>query len=277
MRKFGATCAKWLGVVWGPSPHNGCAGGWAARDKPLEVAPVSKRLRLLLSLACALAAGAICTAYTTHVRDEAERARTEAMRRYGGEVVQLVVATRTIEAGEVVNMADVETRDWLSSLVPDGAQTSVDDVVGLEVSVPACSGAPLTELNFRDPEQMADIPSGHVAVSVPITEKLGVTTGIAVGTHVVAYRATEGTAELIGGDATVLGVPGTSSSVARGSLTIAVTAKDVPEVLTASASGELRLVVPADDVTELEAGTSKESVSVPPVDANKDAGEGKDE
>ncbi len=225
-----------------------------------------KRLRLAVSMLCALVVGAVCLAYTAHVRDEAERTRTEAMRRYGGEVISLVVATRTIEAGEVLTMTDIESRDWLSSLAPVGAQTSVDDVVGREVSVPVCSGAPLTELNFRDPDEMAEVPAGHVAVSVPVTEKLGVATGIAVGTHVVVYRATEDVVKLIGGDATVLAVPSGASSMGRGSLTIAVTAKDVPEVLAASATGDLRLVVPAADVKELASGASVSKVSVPPVE-----------
>lgn len=224
---------------------------------------MSKRLRIAVSMVCAVLAATVCLAYTTHVREEADRTRTEAMRRYGGEVVSLVAAVRAIEAGEVVTMADVETRDWLSSLAPEGAQTNIDDVLGREVSVPVSAGAPLTELNFRDPETMAEIPSGHVAVAVPITEKLGVTTGISVGTHVVTYRATDGSAELIGGDATVLAVP-SGSSVSRGSLTIAVTAADVPAVLAASASGDLRIVVPADDVKKLAEGGASQA-SVPPV------------
>ena len=225
---------------------------------------MSKRLRIAVSMVCAVLAATVCLAYTTHVREEADRTRTEAMRRYGGEVVSLVAAVRAIEAGEVVTMADVETRDWLSSLAPEGAQTNIDDVLGREVSVPVSAGAPLTELNFRDPETMAEIPSGHVAVAVPITEKLGVTTGISVGTHVVTYRATDGSAELIGGDATVWGVP-SGSSVSRGSLTIAVTAADVPAVLAASASGDLRIVVPADDVKKLAEGGTGRGASVPPV------------
>ncbi len=237
---------------------------------------MSKRPRVVISLACALLAVAICAAYVGSVREEAARASTEAMRRYGGEVVSLVVATRTIEAGEVVSMVDVETREWLSSLAPEGAQTSVDEVVGREVSVPACAGAPLTSLNFRDPGEMAEIPAGHVAVSIPITEKLGVTYGIAVGTHVVTYRATEGSAELIGGDATVLAVPGTGNSMGRGSLTIAVTAKDVPTVLAASASGDLRLVVPADDVRELATGAEATKTSVPPAQKNREEGSAQD-
>ena len=223
-----------------------------------------KRWRVLLSLACSAVAGVACLAYTAHVRSEADRVRTETMRRYGGDVVTLVVASRTLEAGEVVSAADVEMRDWLSSLAPEGAKTSLDEVVGCEVSVPACASAPLTALNFRDPEQLVDIPSGHVAVSVPITEKLGVTTGIAVGTHVVTYRAKDATAELIGGDATVLSVPGGGTSMARGSLTIAVTPEDVPTILSASSAGDLRLVVPADDVKKLVSTDERTQNSVPP-------------
>lgn len=237
---------------------------------------MSKRTRIVLSSGCAVLAALMCLGYTGHVRDEAERTRTEAMRRYGGEVVSLVVATRGIEAGECVAAGDVEVRDWLASLAPEGAQTSMDDVVGREVSVPACTGAPLTELNFRDPTEMAEIPSGHVAVSVPITEKLGVTYGIATGTHVVTYRATEDGAEIIGGDATVLAVPGESGSMGRGSITIAVTAEDVPSVLTASASGDLRIVCPADDVKSFASTRTESEVSVEPLPKSdvKDAREG---
>ncbi len=226
---------------------------------------LGKRTRIVLSVACAVVAMVVCFAYTEHVRDEAERLQTEAMRRYGGEVVSLVVANRNIEMGEVVGMADVQTRDWLSSLAPEGALTSLDDVVGKEVSVPICSGAPLVGLNFREPENALDIPSGHVAVSVPITEKLGVTSGIAIGTHVVTYRTTEGSAELIGGDATVLSVPGGSPSIANASMTIAIEAKDVPAVLAASASGDLRIVCPADDVKEFSSQTAGADASVEPV------------
>lgn len=235
---------------------------------------MSKRARVILSLACALTASLVCLAYTGHVRDEAERTRTEAMRRYGGEVVSLAVATHAIGAGEVVATKDVEMRDWLASLAPEGAMTSLDDVVGVEVSVPVAAGAPLTSLNFRDPSEMADIPSGHVAVSVPITEKLGVTAMTGVGTHVVAYRTVDGAAELIGSDATVLAAPGsTGSSMGRGTITIAVAAKDVPAVLAASTSGDLRLVVPADDVAELAKGAAKDGdENVPPADG---AGEAK--
>ncbi len=212
---------------------------------------MSRRLRMIVSLACALLALLACGAYGRSVRAEADRERADTLKRYGGEVVTLVVARRAIAAGETVQAGDVDLRDWISSLAPEGAILSVDEVVGCKASVPIASNAPLCELNFRDESTIAEIPAGHVAVSVPITDKLGVTSSITVGSRVVAYRALEGTAELIGGNVLVLAVPGgVGSSFSQGSITIAVTADHVPAVLAAASAGDLRLVVPASDVDE---------------------------
>ena len=213
---------------------------------------MSRRARLLVSLVCALASAAVCLMYTGHVRGEAEQARTEAIARYGGDVVSLAVTTRAIEAGEVVQVGDVEQRDWISTLAPEGALMSVDDALGREVSVPAAAGWPLTELNFRDESQMA------------------------VGAHVVMYRATENGAGLVGAEAIVMAVPGANTSGAtRTTLTLAIKPDDVPLVLSASTAGDLRLVVPSDDVRKLAAGGEERTTNVEPVngkDRNKSDG-----
>jgi len=211
--------------------------------------------------------------YVGHIRAGMEQERSDTLRRYGGEMVTLVVARRTIEPGEVLSLSDLEMRDWISSLAPEGAVLDLDDAIGKEISVPLAKNAPLTDLNFRDMSELSDIPSGHVAVSVPITDKLGVPTGVEVGARVVAYRAKEGASDLICGNAIVLASPNASAaSLARGTLTIAVSAEDVPAVLSASTSGDLRLVVPADDVKKL-AGPTAEVVDVDPVKQQERAGE----
>ena len=79
---------------------------------------MSKRTRIAISCACGLVALLASVGYAQHVRGEAERARSQALARYGGEVASLVVSVRSIEAGEVVTNADVEARDWLVSLAP---------------------------------------------------------------------------------------------------------------------------------------------------------------
>ncbi len=208
----------------------------------------------------------LCMLYTGHVRAGMEQERSDTLKRYGGEMVALVVARRTIEPGEVLSLSDLEVRDWISSLAPEGAVLDLDDAVGKEISVPLAKNAPVTDLNFRDMSQLSDIPSGHVAVSVPITERLGVPAGIEVGSRVVAYRVKEGTSDLICGDALVVASPGTAAtSMARGTLTIAVKADEVPLVLSASTSGDLRLVVPADDVKRMS-DVQTGSANVEPVD-----------
>lgn len=212
---------------------------------------MTKRMRLLVSVACAVLAVAVCALYAQHVEAEAQRERTQTLQRYGGDVISLVVANRALEPGETVVASDVEARDWISSLAPEGALLSMDEVVGKEVSVPVAANAPLLELNFRDLSLIKDIPAGHVAVSIPITEKLGISAAVAVGARVVAYKATEGAAEPLGSSAIVLAVPTGGSSLSHGTITIAVPSADVSAVLASSAAGDLRLVVPADDVKEL--------------------------
>lgn len=225
---------------------------------------MSRRARVALSGAFAVLAMLLVMAYARGVRDEADKERSETLRKYGGDVVALVVARRSMEAGETVGVSDVEERDWVSTLAPDGALVDLAQAVGKEVSVPVAKNAPLTEINFRDMSQLADIPSGHVAVSVPISEKLGVPAGIKVGARVVAYRAKEGGAELVSGNAIVLAVPTASASWGKGALTIAVKADEVPPMLSASTSGDLRLVVPAADVKKIS-DTPKASSNVEPV------------
>lgn len=224
---------------------------------------MTKRARVVISGLCAVLAVLLCMAYVGHVRGEADSERAETLKKYGGDVVSLVVARRGIEAGETLQLSDVEERDWVSTLAPEGALVDLEDAIGKELSVPVAKNAPLTSLNFRDMSQLAEIPSGHVAVSVPVTEKLGVPSGIEVGARVVAYRAKEGSAELICGSAIVLAVPSASSSWGKGTLTVAVKAEEVPAVLSASTSGDLRLVIPASDVKKI-ADVPKETGNVEP-------------
>lgn len=219
-----------------------------ARVRPWEVA-MSGRFRIVLSLAFALLGVVSCLAYADSVRSEAERVRSDAIARFGGEVAELVVANRVLESGDVVTEQDISVRDWVSDLAPSGALTNLDEVVGRQVSVPVAEGAPLTELNFRDDSALAEVPAGHVAVSVPVTEKLGISRGVTRGARLSAYAVSDDGPRLIASDVEVLSELGsTTGIVASQQVTIAVLPNDVTAVLSASASGDLRLVIPADDV-----------------------------
>lgn len=213
---------------------------------------MSFRFRIVFAGACAALAVLLCLLSSKVAREDAERERNEALERYGGETVGLVVATDGLEAGDVVSSSNVSVRDWLSDLAPQDAVTELDDVIGMSVTVPVAGGAPLTSLNFREETPLAEVPSGQVAVSVPVTDKLGLAGTVAVGSRVVAYRAREGSSELIADDLTVLSVPSSDrQSLRSGTLTLAMPPDDVSAVLSASSSGDLRLVLPADDVGDV--------------------------
>ena len=125
---------------------------------------MSRRFKIVLSGAFAVLAVVLCLAYGESVRAEEETRRQETLTRYGGEVVSLVVATTELDEGQVVSAGDVTRRDWVSDLVPEGAVTDLDEVVGKKVTVAVASGAPVTQLNFRETGASVDVPSGMIAV-----------------------------------------------------------------------------------------------------------------
>lgn len=217
------------------------------------------RFRIALSAACGLLGVVSCLTYADGVRSEAERVRSEAIERFGGEVAQLVVANQTLEAGEVVTERNVRVREWASDLAPAGALVSLDDVVGRTLSIPVGEGAPLTELAFREQDTLSEVPPGHVAVSVPVTDKLGVSPAITRGSRLSAYVVAPEGPQMIASDIEVLSeLASTTGIIATQQLTIAVLPGDVAEVLAASASGDLRLVMPAGDVEHVDGGAVNE-------------------
>lgn len=235
---------------------------------------MSTRFRIVLSAAFALLGVVSCLAYAETVRQEAERVRSDAIERFGGEVAQLVVATQTLEVGEVITERNVRVRDWVSDLAPVGALVSLDDAIGREVRVPIAEGAPLTELNFRDESALSEVPSGHVAVSVPVTDKLGISRGVTRGAHVSAYAVSGDGPRLIASDIEVLSELASSTGiVASQQITIAVLPEDVSEVLGASATGDLRLVIPADDVEVASKADDEAAEGEPPAEMSPEEGD----
>lgn len=75
---------------------------------------------------------AICVAlYASLVHQEADSARAEAMKRYGGEQVEVLVATKDIYPGETLTSSNTTMKTWLSDLLPDECITNFDEVKGL--------------------------------------------------------------------------------------------------------------------------------------------------
>ena len=158
---------------------------------------MSFKFRVLCALLCAVAAAMISLQYSQSIRADAQKMREDLQARYGGETVELVVSTKALRVGDVIEPADVVKRDWVSMLAPADAYTRMEDVVGKTVKVPLSENAPITQTTFATMDEQYSIPEGYVALSIPLTEKLGLGQHIAPHTAVVAYEATQKASDLI--------------------------------------------------------------------------------
>ncbi len=213
---------------------------------------MSVRFRVIFATACAVLAMIVCLNYSQHVQAEADRARSEVLARYGGEVVTLVVSSAALEPGDVASQSNVTTREWLVDLAPEGALTNLDDVLGKEVGNAAPKGIPLTDVTFRDGSSMAEVPAGRVAVTVPVTDRLGVPRDVSQGATLAAYEVSSEGTTLICASMTVLAAPAQTNLGSTPQLTLAVLPEDVPAILSASASTDLRLVMPGSSAAQDE-------------------------
>ena len=127
---------------------------------------VKRKARLLASVAFGLAAATLTFWYTSAVRDEAEAVRREAMVSYGGDVVRVCVATRDIEPGEAIDDSNVAVEDWVSTLLPAGAATSVKEVTGQTAISRIPKRAVISPVYFEAKKSSLEVPDGKVAVSV---------------------------------------------------------------------------------------------------------------
>lgn len=82
----------------------------------------------------------------------------------------VVVAARALALGETLTSADLRTEEMTADEVPPGALREVAAGVGQVTSGPVLVGEVVTTARFRGPSQLAGMPSGHVAVSVPVLD-----------------------------------------------------------------------------------------------------------
>mgnify|MGYP000883830053 CR=1 FL=1 len=239
---------------------------------------MSLRFRVIFASACAVLVVMLVVGYADTVRAAALQEHNDAVARYGGDVASVVVATTALEPGDVVEASDVGMRDWIADLVPEGACTSLDAVVGREVTSPIPKNAVVADASFRTDEAMAQVPSGMVAITLPITDRLGVQRGIPVGTRLTAYQVDKESARLLAEGLMVLSAPsgpsasGIATSATQAQLTVAAPSDGVDALLAASAAGTLKFVLPADDAAPPGSGaTSKDARAPEPVEGASEA------
>lgn len=211
---------------------------------------VKRRTRVALSVVSGVAAVMVAMVYAANVRAEAEAAQDEILARYGGEMVEVCVAARDIEPGEIVDEGNVSVEEWVAGLLPEDAQTSLTDVIGKTATSYIPKRAVLCPQYFTERAGELEIPDGTVAVSVASDAEHSVGGSLERGDTVDVYISKDGVADKLC-DARIVD----TSALADGGgevswVTLAVEPSHVEELLAATTRAPVTLVVPGDGIEE---------------------------
>lgn len=220
-----------------------------------------KRGALIAGVTCGVLCAACVFAYSAMVRGEADSARAEAMQRYGGEQVDVLVATRDIYPGETVDASNAQTKTWLSDLLPAECLTSFDDVKGSQATSLIVAGEAISSRRFESGGSGIDVPQGYVALSVPAEDVQAVGGSLASGDVVDVYATGSQTA-CIGKHISVLAtnVDHSGGSKTKVSwVTLAVPVDQSQEFVTASQSMDIYFVLPSNKTGEQDSGEMQDS------------------
>ena len=188
-------------------------------------------------------------AYSSYIRGEADSARAEAMQRYGGEQVDVLVATKDIYPGETLDASNAERKTWLSDLLPSECISSLDEVKGMQATSLIISGEAVARQRFESGGSGIEVPQGCVALAVPAQDVQAVGGALTAGDVVDVY-ATGSTTACIGKKISVLAtnVDHANGSKAKVSwVTLAVPIDQSQEFVTASQSMDIYFVLPASN------------------------------
>lgn len=228
--------------------------------------------KTLAGVACGLLAAVCMFIYASSVRAEALGSREAAIAHYGGEVVEVCVATRSMGAGETVSDSDVAMCEWLVDLLPVDAATDSAEIVGQTVVLPIVENEPISKGKVGKPGSAIPVPDGLCAVTVPSEDVLAVGGALESGSLVDIYAANSSGVRLLGEGILVLetSTSGAASSQntalfgnasGRGSVlwvTLAVTPESVEELIAASQSDRLHFALPGSPVAVGASGGEEE-------------------
>ena len=203
---------------------------------------------LLAGATSALLCAGCLGLYLAQINGEVERARNEALTRYGGEQIEICVANRDIAAGEVMTDSMIDSKMWIADLLPEGAITNRVDAVGQQLGSPILKGEVVSSKRFHEASSTLDIPYGFTAVSIPVRDVQAVGGALEAGMSVDVYATGASSTTLLVREALVLETNQNKGDlVSSGStswITLAIAPGSVAELIAAAQNLELYLTLP---------------------------------
>lgn len=214
----------------------------------VEESDMRKRATTIASIACGLICALCVFLYLMSVNGQIERARSEALERYGGEQLEVCVARHDIAPGQTISANDVELKLWVATLLPPGAFSSLSDVVGSQASTLILSGEVVSDKRLGSESASLSVPEGMVAVSVPAKSVQAVGGAVSAGMKVDVYSTGNTSTKRIGEGVMVLATSASSDDRATSEVTwvtLAVKPALAEQMVSAAQSSSLYFTLPA--------------------------------
>ena len=202
-----------------------------------------KRATFVFAIVCGMVCAGSVLTYTYQVEANAAAQRTEALARYGGDQIEVCVATRSIAAGETVDASNVNTRQWLVDLLPENPVTNLSDVAGMQATSPIVAGEVLSHARFEGLATAIAVPAGLQAVGVELGSAQAVGGALEAGAIVDVYAAGASGTACIANQVLVAAVSEGSSG--RIAVTLAIAPEHVEELISTTQTASLYLTLPA--------------------------------
>lgn len=209
-----------------------------------------QRKQALIAGACGIIAALCVFAYTATIQSEASMARASAIRSYGGERAEVLVANKTIPIGGTIDESNTSVQEWLVDFLPQGqAAQSYEELQGLVAQTEIRVNEPVLLERVGDGSSRITVPDGLAAASVASDDVLAVGGAIRAGSVVDVYvEASSGEITMLGEHILVLETSTLEDSKEKqiSWVTLAVRPSSVSDLLAAASKGTIHFVLPGN-------------------------------
>jgi len=206
--------------------------------------PTSTFFCIVFGVACALCVYLFLSAERQSIATQ----REEALARYGGEQVEVCVATRDIPAGTEISLSDIQVKLWIADLLPADAVRNANDIVGKTIGESIISGEVISYRRFVSSATAISVPQGYCAISVPAKDTAAVGGAIDVGMLINVYATGAQGTELLGQDIRVLSTSASNASATGSSsnawITLCVPEEETEAIVQAAQNASLYFTLP---------------------------------
>lgn len=215
-----------------------------------------QRKQALIAGACGIIAALCVFAYTATIQSEASMARASAIRSYGGERAEVLVANKTIPVGGTIDESNTSVQEWLVDFLPQGqAAQSYEELQGLVAQTEIRVNEPVLLERVGDGSSRITVPDGLAAASVASDDVLAVGGAIRAGSVVDVYvEASSGEIMMLGEHILVLETSTLEDSKEKqiSWVTLAVRPSSVSDLLAAASKGTIHFVLPGNSAANQE-------------------------